>query len=189
MSGRHRYLGCIITDTLTDNNDIQKTIRGIYARSNMLIRKFSNCSYHVKKFLFQTYCTNFYCTQLWWTYSQEALRKVRVEFNNSFRHLMGFDRYCSASAMFTQYHVDDFNTLRRKYIYRFNCRIQNCDNSLVNNILKWREFVLVPSVKVLFMSVYWKKVTISLLKWCMYSICFQVLVIYFVCLYIFIVDS
>ena len=55
---------------------------------------------------------------------------------------MGFDRYCSASAMFAQCHIDDFNTLRRKYIYRFNYRIQNCDNSLVNNILKWREFVL-----------------------------------------------
>ena len=40
---QYGYLGCIITDTLTDNNDIQKTIRGIYARSNMLIRKFSNC--------------------------------------------------------------------------------------------------------------------------------------------------
>ena len=27
---QYRYLGCIITDTLTDNNDIHKTIRGIY---------------------------------------------------------------------------------------------------------------------------------------------------------------
>ena len=52
----------------------------------MLIRIFSNCSYNVKNVLFQTYCTHFYCTQLWWTYSQEALRKVRVAFNNSFRH-------------------------------------------------------------------------------------------------------
>ena len=100
---QYRYLGCIITDTLTDNNDVQKTIRGIYASSNMLIRKFSNCSYNVKKVLFQTCCTNFYCTQLWWICSQEALRKVRVEFNNSLRFLMGFDRYCSASVTFGVY--------------------------------------------------------------------------------------
>ena len=61
---------------------------------------------------------------------------------------------CSASAMFVQCHIDDFNTLRRKYIYRFNCRIQNCDNSLVNNIFKWREFVLVPSVKEFYSCLY-----------------------------------
>ena len=72
---KYKYLGCIIADTLRNDDDIKRTIRGIYARSNMLMRKFYNCSSHVKKFLFKTYCTNFYCAQLWWTYSNESLRK------------------------------------------------------------------------------------------------------------------
>ena len=41
----------------------------------------------------------FYCTQLWWSYSNECLRKIRVAFNNSFRFLMGYSRRCSASGM------------------------------------------------------------------------------------------
>ena len=40
------------------------------------------------------------------------------------------------------------------YIYRFNCLIKNCDNSLVNNIFKWRKFVLVPSVKEFYSCLY-----------------------------------
>ena len=66
----------------------------------MLIRRFYNCSNSVKKLLFKTYCTNFYCAQLWWFYSAEAFLKVRTAFNNSFRHLMGYSRRCSASGMF-----------------------------------------------------------------------------------------
>ena len=55
----YKYLGCILSNDLKDDNDIKKTIRGIYARSNMLIRRFYNCSSSVKKLLFKTYCTNF----------------------------------------------------------------------------------------------------------------------------------
>ena len=56
---KYKYLGCIITDTLRDDDDIKRTIRGIYARSNMRMRKFYNCSSHVNKFVFKTYCTTF----------------------------------------------------------------------------------------------------------------------------------
>ena len=39
----YKYLGCLLTDTLCDNDDVSKTLRGIYARANMLIRRFSYC--------------------------------------------------------------------------------------------------------------------------------------------------
>ena len=39
-----KYLGCLIDEQLCDNVDIQKTSREIYARGNVLIRRFSNCS-------------------------------------------------------------------------------------------------------------------------------------------------
>ena len=74
----YKYLGCIINGMLNDNDDIKRTLRGIYARANMLSRKFYHCSFDTKRLLFQTYCTNFYCTQLWWSYTQESLRKVCV---------------------------------------------------------------------------------------------------------------
>ena len=151
---KYKYLGCIITDTLRDDDDIKRTIRGIYARSNMLIRKFYNCSSHVKKFLFKTYCTHFYCAQLWWTYSNESLRKIRVAFNNSFRYLMGYSRRCSASGMFLDNNVDDFNVLRRKYTYRFNCRLQKCNSIIIRNILMYKEYCVLPSVTEFYSTLY-----------------------------------
>ena len=106
----------------------------------MLMRKFYNCSSHVKKFLFKTYCTNFYYAQLWWTYSNESLRKIRVAFNNRFMYLMGYSRRCSASGMLLDNNVDDCNVLRRKYTYRFNCRLQKCNSIIIRNILMYKEF-------------------------------------------------
>ena len=76
----YKYLGCLITDELSDNGDIKKTLRGIYARANVLIRKFSNCSTRVKKQLFQAFCTNFYCTHLWWSSSSSSSIQYRTLF-------------------------------------------------------------------------------------------------------------
>ena len=155
----YKYLGCTITDTLNDHIDIQRTIRGIYARSNMLIRKYSHCSSHVKRLLFKTYCKNVYCTQLWWSYSNECLRKIRVAFNNSFRFLMGYSRRCSASGMFIENNIDDFNILRRKYMFRFICRLQQCNNSLIINLFMYRQFFVLPSVTEWYRTLYSSHVT------------------------------
>ena len=54
----YKYLGCIINESLNDNDDIKRTLCGIYARGNMLVRKFHSCSENVKQMLFRTYCTN-----------------------------------------------------------------------------------------------------------------------------------
>ena len=141
----YKYLGCIITDTLNDNMDIKRTIRGIYARSNMLVRKFSHCTYLVKQHLFETYCTNFYCTQLWWSYTQECLRKVRVAFNNSCRYFLGYARSSSASGMFLENDIDSFDILRRKYIYKFTCRLKSSHNLILKSV--YMSYVHTPFVK------------------------------------------
>ena len=60
-----KYLGHIITNNLSDEADIVDKIRGLYGRSNMLLRKFYFCSDHVKNKLFMTYCNNIYLCSLW----------------------------------------------------------------------------------------------------------------------------
>ena len=130
----YKYLGCMISDTLSDDTDIRKTLRGIYARSNMLIRKFYHCNDLVKQTLFQTYCTNFYCTQLWWCYTEKSINKVRVAFNNSCRYFLGYTRSCSASGMFIENGLDGFNVLRRKYIYKFICRLKSSQNQILSSL-------------------------------------------------------
>ena len=52
----YRYLGHIITNNLSDEADMEDKMRGLYARSNMLRRKFYFCSDQVKNKLFSAYC-------------------------------------------------------------------------------------------------------------------------------------
>ncbi len=116
---------------MSDNDDIKRTLRGIDARSNMLSRKLYYCSDEIKRFLFQTYCTNFYCIQLWWFYNQESLCKVRVAFNNSFRYFMGYDRRCNGSSMFVSVNIDAFDTLMRKVVFNFTNCLPASNNKLI----------------------------------------------------------
>ena len=54
----YRYLGHIITNNLSDEADMEDDMRGLYARGNMLRRKFYFCSDQVKNKLFSAYCNN-----------------------------------------------------------------------------------------------------------------------------------
>ena len=56
----YRYLGHIITNNLSDEADMEDNMRGLYARSIMLRRKFYFCSDQVKNKLFSAYCNNIY---------------------------------------------------------------------------------------------------------------------------------
>ena len=53
------YLGHIIADDLSDDKDIHRQCRRLYAQANMLCHKFSMCSVPVKISLFRAYCTPF----------------------------------------------------------------------------------------------------------------------------------
>ena len=60
-----KYLGIIISE----NNcapDLKRQMCKLYANVNMIIRKFSRCSPDVKCFLFKSYCSNLYCSILWY---------------------------------------------------------------------------------------------------------------------------
>ena len=59
-----KYLGVLLNDNLNDHYEIMKQMRGWYARSNSLLRKFAARSFEVKLRLFQAFCTSFYCAHL-----------------------------------------------------------------------------------------------------------------------------
>ena len=48
FTSSYKYLGHIITNDLSDDADIKEKIGSLYARSNMLLRKFHFCSDNVK---------------------------------------------------------------------------------------------------------------------------------------------
>ena len=92
-----KYLGYIVDSQLRNDCDLKRQLRSIYCKSNMLIRKFYSCSYEVKTTLYRSYCSNFYCTPLWWRYPNDLLCKLKVAFNNGLRKLLNLNKYCSAS--------------------------------------------------------------------------------------------
>ena len=119
-----KYLGILICDSLTDNNEIMKQMRGFYARANTILRNFNMCSIYVKVELFRAYCTNFYCCSLWSSFSLSTISKMRVAYNNVVRRLLGYSRRDSASNMFVTNNLPSFDVLLRRNIYGFKTRIE-----------------------------------------------------------------
>ncbi len=94
---KEKYLGCFITENLSDDDDLQRQMCSIYARGNSLIRNFRKCTDEIKVLLFKTYCTGFYSSTTWSSYKSKSLDKLKVAFNNIFRILMSVGRRESIS--------------------------------------------------------------------------------------------
>jgi hypothetical protein len=70
-----KYLGHILNNNCTDDNDIKCEIRNMYARTN---RRFSNCSINVKIMLFESFCLCLYDTALWTTFNSGSLDRLKA---------------------------------------------------------------------------------------------------------------
>ena len=129
----YKYLGAYINNSLKDDIDIQRQIRSLYARANILARKFSNCSREVKINLFKAYCCNTYCSQLWSCAKVHTLSKLKVAYNNAFRIVFGFPKRYSASKMFVDNGVLSYGEFLRKEVHSFWKRLLNSENVIVKN--------------------------------------------------------
>ena len=72
----YKYLDVIIDEQYCDHEDIQRQTRCIYARCNVLIKKFSACTNDVKARLLKSYCRTPYCSQLWCSYNSASFTKL-----------------------------------------------------------------------------------------------------------------
>ena len=77
-----KYLGHVITNNLTDDDDIQREIRNMFMHTNILLRKFHNCSISVKRVLFKTYCLYLYDVALWAHYTVSQKNDTDVAHHN-----------------------------------------------------------------------------------------------------------
>ena len=78
---KYNYLGHCISDDLSDDDDMARQYRQIYAQGNALLRKFCMCTESVKITLFRSFCTSLYTCELWCQYLSESLRKLCVAYN------------------------------------------------------------------------------------------------------------
>ena len=135
MESSCRYLGHMITDGLDDNEDIKRQLRSFYGKANMLLRTFNYCSADVKKTIVSSYCGSLFTCHLWCNYTVQQYRQMHVAYNNIFRRLMGYHIFCSASGMFVENRIDNFDARIRRLVYGFYQRLMCSGNSLVNCVM------------------------------------------------------
>ena len=105
-------------------------MRKLYANINIFSRKFSKCSPDVKCTLFKSFCSNMYCSTMWYNCTVTAMRRLRIVYYNSLRSLLGIPKQNSASGMFVQLNIKSFGELLRRYTHSFMNKLQ-CSNILI----------------------------------------------------------
>ena len=108
-----------------------RQMRSLYAKSNMLLRTFSQCSIYVNFILFQSYCTTLYCPFLWTDYKKSTFTKIRVTFNNAYRKNFGLPKRSSASTMYAHHNICRFETMLRQTIFGFMRRLEKSTNTII----------------------------------------------------------
>ena len=126
-----KYLGVMIHSSMKTTIDVTKQTRKFYMQANLLLRSFRHCSDDVKCSLFQTYCTNMYCCQLWFNSTKSSINKLSTSYNSVLRRLLCISKPYSASNMFVSRGILSFAELLRKSIYKFTKRIEVSSNSII----------------------------------------------------------
>ena len=80
--------------------------------------------------MFKSFCSNMYCSTMWYYCTVTAMWRLRMAYNSSLRRLLGIPKHNSASGMFVQLNIKSFSELLRSYIHSFLNRLQ-CSNSLI----------------------------------------------------------
>ena len=127
-----------------DNIEIKRQYRLLCCRANSLLRKFSMCNLKVKKALYTAYCSSVYCVHLWQSFHSSVLRKFKVCHNNAVRMFFGYEKFCSASAMFVVERLANFEMLYRKASWSFLCRLRSSANSIICTLTETDIHIMSP---------------------------------------------
>ena len=101
----------MITATLADDLYIQREIRNMFTRTNILARRFAKCSTDVKIILFKAYCFSLYDADLWFQYSAVVLNKLRSCYQKCLKFFFGFKRRDSVTLILLHLRLPSFNTI------------------------------------------------------------------------------
>jgi hypothetical protein len=102
----------------------------MYFRTNLFVRRFSRCSTAVKGTLFKAYCTRFYDTALWKSYSVTAFKRLMYGYHKCMKIFFGFKRRDKVTNILCYLGLPSFSTLITNGIAVF----PKCYTSSVNYI-------------------------------------------------------
>jgi len=130
-----KYLGHIIDHTFCDDNDINRELKCLFARANVLVRRFSYCSMQVKLKLFNSYCLCFYDIALWENFHVSVIGKLASAYVKCLKLFFGFSKYSSVTTMLLQLGVPSFNTVLHNAKLGFYTRL-SCSTGAVFDALR-----------------------------------------------------
>ena len=125
------YLGHIISNKFLDDDDVYREIRNMFTRTNILLRKFYNCSVSVKTLLFKTYCLCLYDVALWNNYLSKSFDKFQSCYNKCVKLFFGYRKYDSVTGMLQDTGLPSFSTVIHNNNISFNRCWNLCNNAIV----------------------------------------------------------
>ena len=133
-----KYLGTILNSDGSDDMDMMRACRYIYAFGNSLIKGFGKCSKFVKILLFKTYMYQMYCASNWSKYRAATFQKIKVAYNSVFRRLMNVPRFqnginYSARNTFVSNRTHSLPERLRMHIYSLMARLRTSGNQIIQN--------------------------------------------------------
>ena len=129
-----KYLGHIIFSDRKDNDDIQREVRNMFMRTNLLLRRFSKCSYAVKLVLFRAYCICLYDACLWSNYNTGCQTKLKLCYHKCIKMFFGFKRCDSVTQILFNLSLPSFDTLLHNSRVIFFHAWCKCPNMLVSHM-------------------------------------------------------
>ena len=129
-----KYLEFTFSRNHKDDDDMLRQMRTLYARSNRIVSIFYNCSIKVLIELGRNFCGSFYCSYLWSQYNKSSFSKIHVAYNNLYRKILHVSRRSSASKMFVDSNILNFEALLRKELFSFTSRLAVSTNSIIRAI-------------------------------------------------------
>ena len=132
---KFKYLGHMINNELSDNDDMKREIRNLFMRTNILIRRYSNCSLNVKLTLFKAYCMCLYDAGIWKFYSASVWNKLRSCYNKCIKMFFGYQRRFSVTDMLSELNMPCFENFMLECVNRIDYRWFASCNNLVANLV------------------------------------------------------
>jgi len=130
-----RYLGHIISDSASDIEDIEREIRNLFIRTNILRRKFHNCSQAVKVLLFKSFCICFYGISLWRSFTAVCIKRVKASYHKCIKSFFCYARRDSVTGILLDLGLPSFDTIMWNARATLNSKRAQCKNDLVKHIL------------------------------------------------------
>jgi len=128
---KFKYLGHIISNNFTDDENFDREIRNMFVRCNTLAHKFVQCSLSVKIQLFKTFCLCFYDIALWSLFKCGTIQKFRSCYHKCLKLYFKYRRSDSVTGILLVTGLP-FDTVLFNAQHAFSCKWSTCDNEIVN---------------------------------------------------------